>query len=131
MTRPLRLVLALHNHQPVGNFDGVFADAFRDSYSPFLDVLDEFPEDVSAMNDLGYMYRQGWGVPQTYSEALHWFRKAAERYDSYAEYNMGQMFENGWGVEKDMEEGIRWFRRSAARGHEWAAKRLEELGVKT
>ncbi len=86
---------------------------------------------VNAMNDLGYMYRQGWGVPQTYSEALHWFRKAAERYDSYAEYNMGQMFENGWGVEKDMEEGIRWFRRSAARGHEWAAKRLEELGVKT
>ncbi len=86
---------------------------------------------VNAMNDLGYMYRQGWGVPQSYSEALHWFRKAAERYDSYAEYNMGQMFENGWGVEKDMEESIRWFRRSAARGHEWAAKRLEELGVKT
>ncbi|MCH8829463.1 MAG: alpha-amylase, partial [Planctomycetes bacterium] len=44
MNRPLRLVLALHNHQPVGNFDGVFADACRDSYSPFLDVLDEFPE---------------------------------------------------------------------------------------
>ncbi|MFB3151542.1 MAG: cell division protein FtsZ [Alphaproteobacteria bacterium] len=86
---------------------------------------------VNAMNDLGYMYRQGWGVTQSYSEALRWFRKAAEKYDSYAEYNMGQMYENGWGVEKDLEEGIRWFRRSAARGHEWAAKRLEELGVKT
>ena len=86
---------------------------------------------VNAMNDLGYMYRQGWGVTQSYSEALRWFRKAAEKYDSYAEYNMGQMYENGWGVEKDLEEGIRWFRRSAARGHEWAAKRLEDLGVKT
>ncbi|MFQ5773148.1 MAG: cell division protein FtsZ [Kiloniellaceae bacterium] len=86
---------------------------------------------VNAMNDLGYMYRQGWGVPQSYTEALDWFAKAAAKYDSYAEYNMGQMYENGWGVEKNMDEAIRWFRRSAARGHEWAAKRLEELGVKT
>ncbi|MCH8998368.1 MAG: cell division protein FtsZ [Proteobacteria bacterium] len=86
---------------------------------------------VNAMNDLGYMYRQGWGVTQSHAEALRWFRKAAEKYDSYAEYNMGQMYENGWGVETNLEEGIRWFRRSAARGHEWAAKRLEELGVKT
>ncbi len=86
---------------------------------------------INAMNDLGYMHRQGWGVPQSYSEALRWFRKAAEKYDSYAEYNMGQMYENGWGVEKDLDEAIRWFRRSAARGHEWAAKRLEEMGVRT
>ncbi len=86
---------------------------------------------VNAMNDLGYMYRQGWGVPQNHHEALLWFEQAASKYDSYAEYNMGQMFENGWGVERDMEEAVRWFRRSAARGHEWAAKRLEELGVKT
>jgi len=86
---------------------------------------------INAMNDLGYMHRQGWGVTQSYSEALRWFRRAAEKYDSYAEYNMGQMYENGWGVGKDQDEAIRWFRRSAARGHEWAAKRLEELGVRT
>ena len=86
---------------------------------------------VNAMNDLGYMYRQGWGVPQDYEKAHDWFSKAAARYDSYAEYNMGQMYENGWGVARDLDEAIRWFRRSAARGHEWAAKRLEELGVKT
>ncbi len=86
---------------------------------------------VNAMNDLGYMYRQGWGVPQSHEDALLWFELAASKYDSYAEYNMGQMFENGWGVERDMEEAVRWFRRSAARGHERAAKRLEELGIKT
>jgi alpha-amylase len=40
----LRLVLALHNHQPVGNFDGVFAAAYDDSYAPFLDVLADYPE---------------------------------------------------------------------------------------
>jgi alpha-amylase len=45
MTPPqIRLVLALHNHQPVGNFDGVFEAAYHDSYAPFLDVLEQYPE---------------------------------------------------------------------------------------
>jgi alpha-amylase len=40
----VRLILALHNHQPVGNFDGVFEDAYRTAYLPFLDVLEGYPE---------------------------------------------------------------------------------------
>ena len=43
MASRIRLVLTLHNHQPVGNFDGVFEEAFQDSYAPFLKTLDEFP----------------------------------------------------------------------------------------
>ena len=41
---PLRFVFALHNHQPVGNFDHVFENAFRDSYWPFLEHLEQYPE---------------------------------------------------------------------------------------
>ena len=44
MPGTVRLVLVLHNHQPVGNFDGVFEAAYQDSYKPFLDVLDDYPE---------------------------------------------------------------------------------------
>lgn len=44
MAARVRLVLTLHNHQPIGNFDGVFEGAFSDSYAPFLDVLQDFPE---------------------------------------------------------------------------------------
>jgi hypothetical protein len=44
MSSSIRLVIALHNHQPVGNFDGVIDAAYLDSYGPFLDVLEEFPE---------------------------------------------------------------------------------------
>ncbi len=44
MTPQIRLVLAIHDHQPVGNFDGVFEDATRDSYVPFLDALEEYGE---------------------------------------------------------------------------------------
>ena len=40
----VRLCLRLHNHQPVGNFDGVFEQAYQDSYLPFLDVFDRFPD---------------------------------------------------------------------------------------
>lgn len=42
MNQPLRLVLVLHNHQPIGNFDGVFEQAYLDSYLPFLDVFERF-----------------------------------------------------------------------------------------
>ncbi len=42
MPNPIRLVLALHNHQPVGNFDHVFQQAFDDSYRPFLDVFGRY-----------------------------------------------------------------------------------------
>ena len=44
MSGTVRLILTLHNHQPVGNFDGVFEAAFQDSYVPFLDVLQDFPD---------------------------------------------------------------------------------------
>jgi alpha-amylase len=40
----MKLILALHNHQPVGNFDVVFAEAYRTAYLPFLDVLEGYPE---------------------------------------------------------------------------------------
>ncbi len=39
----VRLILALHDHQPVGNFDGVFEAAYRDSYLPFLEVMEDYP----------------------------------------------------------------------------------------
>ena len=36
------LCLVLHNHQPIGNFDGVFEQAYQDSYLPFLDVFEGY-----------------------------------------------------------------------------------------
>lgn len=39
----VRLALAIHNHQPIGNFDGVFEAAYQDSYRPFLELLEKYP----------------------------------------------------------------------------------------
>ncbi len=43
MTPSIRFCLVLHNHQPVGNFDGVIEQAYFDSYGPFLDELERQP----------------------------------------------------------------------------------------
>jgi alpha-amylase len=42
MSPNLRLVIVLHNHQPIGNFDGVFECAYQDSYKAFLDVFEQY-----------------------------------------------------------------------------------------
>jgi len=38
-----QLVLLLHAHQPVGNFDDVIERAYQDAYLPFIDVLSRHP----------------------------------------------------------------------------------------
>ena len=37
------LILCVHAHQPVGNFDHVFAEAYEKCYKPFFDVLEKHP----------------------------------------------------------------------------------------
>ena len=38
------LVLLIHSHQPVGNFDGVFEQAYQRSYLPFVEHLARHPK---------------------------------------------------------------------------------------
>ena len=44
MTKHVHLCLVLHNHQPIGNFDGVFEQAYQDSYLPFLEVFEPYEQ---------------------------------------------------------------------------------------
>jgi hypothetical protein len=39
----ITLCLAIHNHQPVGNFDWVLADAYERAYLPMLEALEQHP----------------------------------------------------------------------------------------
>ena len=43
MSPKIHLALAIHNHQPVGNFDHVFEQAYREAYLPFIEVLERHP----------------------------------------------------------------------------------------
>ena len=53
MPNRIRLILALHNHQPIGNFDNVFEDAYRDSYLPFLDLFTQYESLKIALHTSG------------------------------------------------------------------------------
>lgn len=44
MTDSFAFLLAVHNHQPVGNFVSVFERAFEDCYRPFLRALKRHPD---------------------------------------------------------------------------------------
>jgi hypothetical protein len=53
MSPSLRLSLVFHNHQPIGNSDGVCEQAYEDSYRPFLDVFEEYPALPIALHTSG------------------------------------------------------------------------------
>ena len=42
--KKIYFVLAVHNHQPVGNLTEVFQQSFEQTYRPFLSVLEQFPQ---------------------------------------------------------------------------------------
>jgi len=39
----IHLAIGIHNHQPVGNFDVIFEEAYQKAYLPFLEVLQRHP----------------------------------------------------------------------------------------
>src|SRR4051812_49000970 len=53
MPHPLRLCLVLHNHQPIGNFDSVYEQAYQDSYLPFLDVFEQYTKLAISLHTSG------------------------------------------------------------------------------
>ncbi len=58
---PLRgtraLLLCLHNHQPVGNFDVVIAEASDRSYVPFLETVARYPTIKVTLHYSGFLLR--------------------------------------------------------------------------
>ena len=62
----------------------------------------------------------GQGVSQDYSEALKWYRKAAEQGDARALFNLGLMYYNGQGVPPDYVMAYMWYNLAAAQGDEGA-----------
>jgi hypothetical protein len=52
----LTLLLAIHNHQPDGNFGHVFEQAYADCYRPLIDVLAEFPSVKMTLHHTGPLF---------------------------------------------------------------------------
>ena len=46
-----------------------------------------------AQDNLAFMYQKGLGVTQDYTEAVNWYRKAAEQGNAQGQANLGDMYE--------------------------------------
>ncbi|MDQ6918186.1 MAG: DUF1926 domain-containing protein [Candidatus Dormibacteraeota bacterium] len=51
----LSVALALHNHQPVGNFGWVLEQIYRDSYLPMVEALEAHPRVKVALHYTGFL----------------------------------------------------------------------------
>ena len=76
------------------------------------------------------LFERGLGVPQDFTEAAKWYRKAAQRGRVEAQLQLGHMYEQGAGLPRDYVLGHMWFSLAAAHGDDAAAKALNELASK-
>jgi TPR repeat protein len=60
------------------------------------------------------MFQTGRGVPQNYTEAAMWYRRAAEQGDSLAQYSLGLLYDRGQGVPRNIVEASTWLNLSTA-----------------
>ena len=69
---------------------------------------------AAAQTHLGFLFETGRGVPQNYTEAAMWYRRAAEQGDSRAQYSLGLLYDRGQGVPQDIVEASKWLNLSTA-----------------
>ncbi|WP_354121819.1 tetratricopeptide repeat protein [Bradyrhizobium sp. LA6.12] len=67
-----------------------------------------------AQTYLGSLFETGRGVPENYTEAAMWYRRAAEQGDSRAQYSLGLLYDRGQGVPQNIVEASKWLNLSTA-----------------
>ncbi len=74
--KTVNFLFGIHNHQPVGNFDHVFEEAYQKSYKPFVDVLEHHPAIAMSMHFSGCLLE--W-LEEHHPEYLDRIRSLVER----------------------------------------------------
>lgn len=94
------------------------SDAFgRGDYPTALSLLRPLAAqgNADAQVLLGLIYDSGLGIPQDYSEAAKWYRKAADLKSVHAYYMLAVMYGLGHGVPQDYTASVAWLRQGAER----------------
>jgi len=63
---------------------------------------------------LGFLYENGFGVPQAYSAAADLYQSAADQGDPFAQYRLGLIYDKGHGVPQDLVLSYKWLDLAAA-----------------
>jgi len=100
------------------------AELLDEDISLFLMLAKE--GDGSAQWILGFMYLNGEGMEQDYTQAAYWLTRAAEQGFVMAQFNLGFMYDNGEGVPQDYQKALKWYSKAAEQG---LAEAQTNLGV--
>src|SRR5262245_41037147 len=94
------IVVMAHVH-PVfaGELDDAMAAYNAGKYATAREILEPLASrgEVQAQIAIGGLYADGLGVEQSYSQAMTWFRRAADQGSARAMYNIGSLHYNGQG----------------------------------
>ena len=63
---------------------------------------------AGSQRDLGLMYLEGRGVPQSDTEAVRWLRTAADQGDGDAQLSLSRIYKDGRGVPQDYVQAHMW-----------------------
>lgn len=87
-------------------------------YKKALEAYEQAAElgSLDALNDLGYMYKNGLGVKEDDTAAYRYFFKAASKGYALAMANLGIMYRYGYGVKENPGMALKWLRKSAEAG---------------
>ena len=72
---------------------------------------------ITAMSNLGIIYRQENTGIQDLQKAFEWTRKAAERGHVDAQFACGKMYDKGEGTEADKARALYWYEKAAEKGN--------------
>ena len=86
--------------------------------------------DPIAQFNLGLLYLDGHGVPQSPMEAANWFRRAAEQDYTQAQHNLGAMYGSGQGVKRDYVQAYKWLNICAAKGNSGCVAQRDMIAKK-
>lgn len=76
MAKTVALLLGVHAHQPVGNFESVLDDAHARCYGPFLRVLHQYPDFHFAIHISGWLLDY---MLENYPEDMHLLKNMVQR----------------------------------------------------
>jgi TPR repeat protein len=81
--------------------------------------------DTNAMNDIGWMYANGLGMPVNAEQAAAWYSKAAKVGNPVGYTNLGRMYQHGQGVPVDYDKAMQLYLEAASQ-HESVA--MNQIG---
>ncbi len=72
----VNFLFGIHNHQPVGNFGFVIEDAYKKSYSPFIETLEKHPKVKIALHFSGWLLDE---LAKRYPDYIQRVKKLVEK----------------------------------------------------